>query len=338
MWNELVDKSIRSVGGYWPPLAGVARLLEELGEVAVELRREPRSQSKLAEELADVFFISTCLANQYVADLNAAYVGAELNNSLVAKTADKPAPIAFLDLLSSAGSLARTVNLYEGSKPLKPDEQIARIGESVARLHRALSILASASGIQLADEVRGACERKSKRDRGRFKTSHDASLCPALDEFRSIQSRMHNSNAMRTRVWGASPWVESDRRRSVDRIAQELSRFIRVAPHEFLEGFVVHLLGQPFGQTVAHVAAGMRYLLSELGERDVSAKRRMAGGFEREDWSFEFAGQYLLIDLFAPSLGSPDVFIFFGLKETQALIREGQLPVRWWEADISLLG
>jgi NTP pyrophosphatase (non-canonical NTP hydrolase) len=338
MWNELIDKSIRSVGGYWPPLAGVARLLEELGEVAAELRREPRSQGKLAEELADVFFISTCLANQYLADLTAAYVNDGLNDSLVMETKEESAPMALLGLLSSAGALARTVNLYEGSKPLKPDEQVTRIGESVAQLHRELAILASATGVQLADEVRGACERKSKRDRGRFKTSYDAALCPALDEFRLIQSRVHSPNARRARIWGASPWVESDRRGSIDRIARELGRFIRVAPHELLEGFVVQLPGQPFGHTVAHLAAGMRYLLSELGERDVSAKRCMAGGFEKEDWSFEFAGQYLLIDLFAPSLGSPDVFIFFGLKEIQALIREGQLPVRWWEADISLLG
>ena len=178
-WNELIDKSIRSVGGYWPPLAGVARLLEELGEVAVELRREPRIQNKLAEELADVFFISTCVANQYLADLGAAYADAVLDDSLVIKTAVEPAPIVFLDLLCSASSLARTVNLYEGSKPLKPDEHVTRIGQAVARLHRALAELASGMCVRLADEVRAACERKSNRDRGRFKISFDAALCPA---------------------------------------------------------------------------------------------------------------------------------------------------------------
>jgi NTP pyrophosphatase (non-canonical NTP hydrolase) len=66
MWQKLVEDVVRRVGGYWPVLAGVARLQEELGEVAAEL--EVNQPDGLAEEMADVFFISTCLANQYVAD------------------------------------------------------------------------------------------------------------------------------------------------------------------------------------------------------------------------------------------------------------------------------
>jgi hypothetical protein len=348
-WNELIDKSIRSVGGYWPPLAGVARLLEELGEVAVELRREPRIQNKLAEELADVFFISTCVANQYLADLGAAYADAVLDDSLVIKTAVEPAPIVFLDLLCSASSLARTVNLYEGSKPLKPDEHVTRIGQAVARLHRALAELASGMCVRLADEVRAACERKSNRDRGRFKISFDAALCPALDEFRVIQSRTDDPILRLARLWGASPWVESDRPRSLDRIAQELGRFVRVSPHEDFGGFVVHLPGRPFGRTIAHLAAGVRYLLCELGDRDGSAKHYQSGGFKGEDRHFKFGAERFSVDAFSPCLsqqsagftfGNPDVFILLRReKSSQGMpVSDGEPAVRWWDADISLLG
>ena len=336
-WSELVDQSIRSVGGYWPPLAGMARLTEEIGELAVEFRRQPLSMTNLAEELADVFFISTCIANQYLADLGAAYANAGIDETLILKSGAEPMPAAFFDLVVTAGSLARTVNLYEGSKPLKPAERITRIGETTAQLHRALCRLAAATNVRLADEVRASCERKSKRDGSRFKTSCDASLCPARDAFRAIQSSLLSSIGRWTRVWGASPWVESDRWRSLDRISQELARFARVAPHESLDGFVVELPGQPFGLSVAHAAAALKYLLSELGRRDASVKQSAADGFE-------IAGQRLLIEAFGSCFGQQSPRSAFGNTDLFLVFyRGGALKdfgerLRWWEADAAIIG
>jgi NTP pyrophosphatase (non-canonical NTP hydrolase) len=63
--------------GYWPPLVNLARLTEEVGELARELnhrygaklkkRKEP--DQDLALELADVLFVLLALANEQGIDL-----------------------------------------------------------------------------------------------------------------------------------------------------------------------------------------------------------------------------------------------------------------------------
>ncbi|RMH19457.1 MAG: nucleotide pyrophosphohydrolase [Gemmatimonadetes bacterium] len=69
--------------GYWPPLANLARLVEEVGELARILNHEYGSKPKkpdeapqdLAEELADVLFVLICLANERGIDLDEALAG-----------------------------------------------------------------------------------------------------------------------------------------------------------------------------------------------------------------------------------------------------------------------
>ncbi len=67
-----VDDWIQAVGGgYWSPLVNVARLAEEVGELArlVNHRFGPKpkkatEQSQdLGEELADILFVVICMAN-----------------------------------------------------------------------------------------------------------------------------------------------------------------------------------------------------------------------------------------------------------------------------------
>ena len=58
--------------GYWSPLSSLARLTEEVGEVARIMSRRYGEQSekesdkakKLDDELADVLFVLICIANQ----------------------------------------------------------------------------------------------------------------------------------------------------------------------------------------------------------------------------------------------------------------------------------
>ncbi len=77
-----VDGWIRDIGkGYFPPLANMAILTEEVGELArVIVRRFGPQVSKqtdldrnLEEELADVLWVVTCLANQTGVDLTEAF-------------------------------------------------------------------------------------------------------------------------------------------------------------------------------------------------------------------------------------------------------------------------
>jgi NTP pyrophosphatase (non-canonical NTP hydrolase) len=66
--------------GYWPPLANLARLSEEVGELAREInatcgpktRKADRPEGAIAEELGDILFVVATLANQLDVDLDEA--------------------------------------------------------------------------------------------------------------------------------------------------------------------------------------------------------------------------------------------------------------------------
>ncbi|MCY3986138.1 MAG: nucleotide pyrophosphohydrolase [Candidatus Dadabacteria bacterium] len=73
-----VDEWIKSVGvRYFSELTNLAQLVEEVGEVARIMSRKYGEQSfkgdescrELGDELADVFFVLTCIANQTEVDL-----------------------------------------------------------------------------------------------------------------------------------------------------------------------------------------------------------------------------------------------------------------------------
>lgn len=67
--QAVVDKWIRAHGGYWDEWANLARLTEEVGEVAAAFQRlrgwRPRpSEVDLAGELGDVLWVLLVIANQ----------------------------------------------------------------------------------------------------------------------------------------------------------------------------------------------------------------------------------------------------------------------------------
>lgn len=63
--------------GYWPPLANLARLMEEVGELSRELnhrfgpkkKKVEEGDAELALEIADVMFVLVALANSLDLDL-----------------------------------------------------------------------------------------------------------------------------------------------------------------------------------------------------------------------------------------------------------------------------
>lgn len=80
--QKLVDEWINIVGvRYFSELTNLAQLVEEVGEVARIMSRTFGDQSfkksdenkNLAEELADVFFVLVCIANQTGIDLTDAF-------------------------------------------------------------------------------------------------------------------------------------------------------------------------------------------------------------------------------------------------------------------------
>lgn len=75
-----VDASIRELGGYWPPLANLARLFEECGELAravnqthgAKLVKQGEAPADVHEELGDVLYVLLVLANSLDVDAAAA--------------------------------------------------------------------------------------------------------------------------------------------------------------------------------------------------------------------------------------------------------------------------
>jgi len=76
-----VDAWIQAIGGgYWSPHVNVARLAEEVGELARLVNHlygpKPKKASEeaqeLGEELADILFVLICLANAHRIDLDKA--------------------------------------------------------------------------------------------------------------------------------------------------------------------------------------------------------------------------------------------------------------------------
>ncbi len=68
---------------YWAPLSSLARLTEEVGELAREInhsygekpKKSSEGQGKIATEMGDILFILASLANSIEVDLDAAFEG-----------------------------------------------------------------------------------------------------------------------------------------------------------------------------------------------------------------------------------------------------------------------
>ncbi len=73
-WNSQFEE------GYWPPLSNLARLIEEVGELAREMnhlfgdkpKRADEPGQDLAIELADILFVLLAIANEQEIDLEEA--------------------------------------------------------------------------------------------------------------------------------------------------------------------------------------------------------------------------------------------------------------------------
>jgi NTP pyrophosphatase (non-canonical NTP hydrolase) len=69
--------------GYWPPMSNLARLVEEVGELARLLnhefghkpKKDGEAPQELAEELADILFVLLAMANERGIDLDRALEG-----------------------------------------------------------------------------------------------------------------------------------------------------------------------------------------------------------------------------------------------------------------------
>jgi NTP pyrophosphatase (non-canonical NTP hydrolase) len=79
--QQAVDRYITQFEeGYWPPLTNLARLMEEVGELAREMnhqfgpktKKSEEPETELALEMGDILFVMVVLSNQLGIDLQEA--------------------------------------------------------------------------------------------------------------------------------------------------------------------------------------------------------------------------------------------------------------------------
>lgn len=213
-----IDQMIIHLGGYWRPLSGLARLLEEVGEVGGALYANDKSA--LCEELMDVFVISTCLANQYAITLkDQAIEQGEAEQQRI-----------YYRLVREAGEVGRILNAYEGDKKLKATATPGSLQRHIESVQQATLDLAAMNGFDLYAHIIPLIEDKSSRDFGRFDHTPD----PITEE--SVRCY---TTYVPGRYWGG---VEAKPFEAVSRYREReghLARFLKIAEVEGLDGFVI---------------------------------------------------------------------------------------------------
>lgn len=185
--QTVVDETVRTLGGYWIPLSGLARVMEELGELG-ELILKKDFGDEFSTELSDVMIITICVANQYCARLGIPQAHQEDISRFSLEE-------LYLSLAKDCGEFARIVNSYEGNKKLKPTEHPATIEKQAAEICFDIISIAEKMNLDIVQLVEKTMLKVRKRDKDRFDFLYDPSLSLSHDEYIQI---MKPSN----KVWG----------------------------------------------------------------------------------------------------------------------------------------
>lgn len=290
-----VHAAIQSVGGYWRPISGVARLLEELGELAEQFGSENTrpDRRRLSEELADLWIISTCTANQFNINLE------DHKSNVLSGT---PATHSFNDVVSHAGRIARIVNYYDGPKtPRSLDAWPSSLGPAIAALHTALYRLATEYDVALDEAIDEKIARIPSIDGGRFEQSYDPSTADSLHRFEAVRSTTACPYANEARLWGAPRWEPRwSLSRNVDLMLPYLISFTKAAAPERLDGFVIAIDESSLTEDMCVLANWFHTLLKTLAKKDPRPSTLYDGNIQQRGWQFSFNGLRLFISVFSP--------------------------------------
>jgi NTP pyrophosphatase (non-canonical NTP hydrolase) len=228
--QELVRKTMLRAGGYWRPLAAVARLLEELGELVELLAGQGASEREVAHELADLWIITTALADQFLGEI--AEPRTKASNGMEVSRAVNGAIVA-------AGEIARVVNYYDGPKAPRSTSELPSLREAVPRFHEALSALAGTLGVDLAKAVGEKIEVIHGRDMERFeREDSDPSTAASLTLLRESPT-LTSDPVLDLRLWGAPAWRGGSVSEAATAMLPSLVSFAKAADAEGLEGYLI---------------------------------------------------------------------------------------------------
>jgi hypothetical protein len=297
-----VHAMIQTIGGYWRPVNAVARLLEELAELGEELTTTGAEDDgeKLSAEFADLWIISTCLANQFMLILADDRAGA-------AEPDRGGAGGGFVRLVEEAGRIARVVNYYDGPKNPRSLDGFPTLTAAITSFQRILRILAVAHGVDLDSAVESKVTAATERDRGRFAVSYDPSTADSLRAFKPAPPSAQNpASRPARRLWGAPAWdgrltVEHN----VDLIIPFLTCFAKAAERENLDGFVIRLPDGPETGDLAALSRQLSRVLLCLAARGPRPNTAFPAEARTPGWHFSFGGRRLRISVFSPLYPAP---------------------------------
>lgn len=244
-----VDTAIRSMGGYWVALASLARISEELGELAAAIADGHKGQ--IRREAADVVVASVALANQYALDLGSIESDSSANSN----------PLH--GALINAGQISRATNRFEGSKPPKPGEDSGLLAAEFVSLFNFLAQVAGCSTVRLFETAVDGVRSNILRDAKRFDGRIDAVTSPARDAFVAFALAEGELVGPQIGVWGESTQADAGSRND------QFARFLRVDAGAPLAAFVFEC--EAFeGAKAQDLNTLGRKLKSEFGEVDLS--------------------------------------------------------------------
>ena len=288
--QRLVRQVIGQVGGYWRPLAGLARLIEELGELAESLADPSGGSADLASEMADLWIISTAILDQFLGE-------AEEPGAVHGQEAVPSSSVS--ELLVAAGQIARIINYYDGPKTPRSVAGWPSLEQAVTELHHRLAALALASGVELDVAVRVKLASIPPRDSGRFEQAeHDPSTAPLLERFRSSAQAAEMAEGRWVRAWGAPPWSARSLEENVEAILPSLGSFTKAAPRERLEAYVI--AAPPLGSPEER-SRWLEGLLGELGGLDPGAPDSLGGADGAVGATISFNGVEMSVVVILPS-------------------------------------
>jgi len=311
--QKQLARVISELGGYWPPISAVARILEELGEFAEAYSRFNlgSSDQNISEELADLWIITACIANQFCICLPEG--GTEFPQSQMSLAED------MTDLFAQAGQIARAVNYYDGPKPPRSLHNWIPLAKVIKLFHRTLYSIAQNFKIDLDSTIEQKLAISSVRDKGRFADSFDPSAATSLVRFEPIMRSTKCTFAPAAHLWGSPDWIGSQSlRENVRLVLPHLIRFTKCAQTEGIDGFIINYAESSATLNMPALARNFRDLLHELADQDPAVNRSFRGPVDRLGWQFSFNGTRLFISVFSPiyqathSRHSPsDTFVMF---------------------------
>lgn len=232
--QKAVDQTVRGLGGYWVPLSGLARVLEELGELGEHVLKKNLGK-EFADELADIQSITFCIANQYCANVDISSVTSQSKLTLSE---------LYLKLVIDCGQLARIINAYEGNKKLKATEKIPTVEEQTSLISLDIQLIAQNTNLDITKVVTGKLEQIRRRDKDRFNLSYDPSTSSARDAYILLMKPTD-------KVWGLRENIAMNINDDLKNNEDTIKRFLKIGQLENIQSLVLQISNKSYDSTLS---------------------------------------------------------------------------------------